>query len=320
MKKIIKKIKQSKKVAIFGHQSPDGDCLGSMYAISFLCKKLGKVADIFVDDEISFPYTFLTLPNFNCCEFDAKNYDLLISTDVAAKHLLGKYGEIFENFDNTIAIDHHTSRDLVGKITFVKQTASCAEIVFDILKKSKVKFDSDVSTFLYLGVSDDTGCFKHDNTTSSTHKIAGELIDMGADFKKINYNVFKLKSLKSFEMTNKLNQQIVIDNGLTYNVVTYDFMQKNGYTTHDIGDYVNTLINLEGTKIAFLIVEKQKNAYRINFRSIKGYNVSKVAQKFNGGGHIQASGGSFSGDFKKNLAKLIQECKLAIDDGDCGNV
>ena len=310
--KIIEIIKQSKKVAIFGHQSPDGDCLGSMYAISFLCKKFDKQVDMFVDDEISFPYTFLNIPNFNKCEFDVNNYDLLISTDVAAKHLLGKYGNAFEGFKNTIVIDHHGARDLVGSLTYVEQTPSCAEIVFDILKHSKVEIEPDVATFLYMGVSDDTGCFKHDNTTANTHKIAGELIDFGADYKTINYNLFKLKPLKSFNMTNTLNQHIVSQDGLTYNYVTLDFMTKNGYTSHDLGDYVNTLVNLEGTKIAFLIVEKQKNVYRINFRSIEGYDVSKIANKFNGGGHSQASGGSIIGKFKPSLKAVVDECMLAL--------
>ena len=42
MKQIISLIKKSKNVAVFGHQSPDGDCLGSISAISFLLQELDK--------------------------------------------------------------------------------------------------------------------------------------------------------------------------------------------------------------------------------------------------------------------------------------
>ena len=52
MKKIFNLIKNSKRVAVFAHQSPDGDCLGSSYAISFLCKSFGKEVDVFIDDAL----------------------------------------------------------------------------------------------------------------------------------------------------------------------------------------------------------------------------------------------------------------------------
>ncbi len=315
MKKIFKIIKNSKRVAVFAHQSPDGDCLGSSYAISFLCKKFGKDVDVFIDDDLTAPYDFIKYENLNTCEFDENNYDLLISTDVATSKLLGKYAEVFQKFNNTIVIDHHLSRDLTGKYTYVEHRASCAEIVYEMIKKSKVKITKDVATMLYLGVSDDTGCFMHDNTTSTTHKIAGDLIDLGADISLVNYHVFKLEPLKTFKMTTELDQNIVMDNGLTYNVVSYDFMNKNGYTSHDLGDYVNRLLNLEGTKVAVLFVEKQKNVFRLNFRCLKGYNVSKVANQFNGGGHTQASGATYYGTKKEALENVIKACKEAVEEG-----
>lgn len=317
MKKIFKIIKNSKRVAVFAHQSPDGDCLGSSYAISFLCQKFGKQVDVFIDDDLTknVKYGFVKFDNLNRCEFDAKNYDLLISTDVAASRLLGKYADEFQKFDNKIVIDHHTSRDLEGKYTYVEYRSSCAEIVYEILRKSKVKITKDVATMLYLGVSDDTGCFMHDNTTSKTHRIAGDLIDLGADISLINYRVFKLEPIKTFNMAKLLNQSIVMEDGLTYNVVTYDLMVKNGYTTNDLGNYINTLLNLEGTKVAVLLVEKQKNVFRLNFRCLKGYDVSIVANQFNGGGHTQASGGTFYGTLKEALSQVIKASKEAVKKG-----
>ena len=84
---IIKTIKKSNRVAVFGHQSPDGNCLGSISAISFLCKKLGKQVDCFIDDDLPLKYQFISYSNLNQCEFDINNYDLLICVDVASEKL-----------------------------------------------------------------------------------------------------------------------------------------------------------------------------------------------------------------------------------------
>ena len=76
----------------------------------------------------------------------------------------------------------------------------------------------------------------------------------------------------------------------------------------DIPYFVNTLLNLEGTKIAYIIKEIGKNNYKVSLRSIKGYDVSKVAQKFGGGGHIQASGITIGCRLKEFQEQLLFEC------------
>ena len=230
MKQLIKSLKNCKSVAVFGHQSPDGDCLGSISAISFLLKKLGATnVDLFVDDDIIKKYQFMEY-DVNKKEFNIKNYDTIITVDVAAERLLGKYIVPFKNFENTIVIDHHKNRDLIGKINYIDdQKPSCAEIVYDIYKNCKVKPDEKNATMLYMGVVDDTACFLHDSTTSSTHQVAVDLIDCGADLKLINYNIMKLQTLKSFEVNKILDNQIVFDENVYYIVITEEFMTKNNF-------------------------------------------------------------------------------------------
>ena len=73
------------------------------------------------------------------------------------------------------------------------------------------------------------------------------------------------------------------------------------------------LVNLENTKIAFTVVEKQKNVFSVSLRSISGYDVSHIASALGGGGHSQASGLEIREDFKDNLDKLIKLCKDEIE-------
>ena len=317
MKQLIKIIKKSKRVAVFGHQSPDGDCLGCISALSFLFKKYNIQYDNFIDDDIPERLRFLQLKDVNSIEFDINNYDLLISVDVASARLLGKYKETFVNFKNTIVIDHHLKRDLNGKVCYVdSKKASCCEVIYELLKKAKVHFTAEVATYLYLGVVDDTGCFLHDNTTAYTHKVAYHLINDGANLKLINYNIAKYQSLKTFYINKLLDNMIVFDDNVYYLCISHKFMKDNNFSKSEIGDYVNKLVNLENCKISFVISEKQKNLFSVSLRCLQGYDVSKVANKFGGGGHIQASGCEITGDFNDILKKVIQECKTAISEAE----
>ena len=313
MNQIIKILKKSKSVAVFGHQSPDGDCLGSISAIYFLLKSLGKNINAFIDDNIPKMYNFLQYDYINAVEFNKNDYDLVISTDIASKRMLGKYSEIFDNFDNSIVIDHHKNRDLVGKYTYVDiSKSSCSEIIFDILSMAKKKPTKDIATKLYMGVVDDTGCFLHSNTTSSTHITASKLIDFGANVDLVNYNIIKLITKKTFLATKVLNNKVVFDDGLAYVIVSEKLMSENDFTKQDISGYVNMLCNIEDTKIAFTMTEKQKNVFSVSIRSVMGYDVSHIATYFGGGGHTQASGCEISQNIKDNTQKLIDLCKDEI--------
>ncbi len=300
-------------MAVFGHQSPDGDCLGSISAIYFLLKSLGKNVNAFIDDNIPKMYNFLQYDYINAVEFNENDYDLIISTDIASKRMLGKYSEIFHNFDNSIVIDHHKNRDLVGKYTYVDiSKSSCSEIIFDILSMTKKKPTKDIATKLYMGIVDDTGCFLHSNTTSSTHITASKLIDFGANVDLVNYNIIKLITKKTFLATKVLNNKVVFDDGLVYVIVSEKLMSENDFTKQDISGYVNMLCNIEDTKIAFTMTEKQKNVFSVSLRSVMGYDVSHIATYFGGGGHTQASGCEISQNIKDNTQKLIDLCKDEI--------
>lgn len=313
MNQIIKILKKSKRVAVFGHQSPDGDCLGSISAIHFLLQNLGKRVDAFIDDNIPKMYNFLQFDYINAIEFEKNKYDLLISVDVASKRMLGKYSEIFDNFEKTVVIDHHKNRDLNGKYTFVdKNKSSCSEIIFDMVIMAKQKPTKDIATKLYMGVVDDTGCFLHSNTTSSTHITASKLIEYGANVDLVNYNIIKLITKKNFLATKVLNNEVVFSSGLTYVIINEKLMSENGFTKQDISGYVNMLCNIEDTKIAFVMTEKQNGVFSVSLRSNVGYDVSNIATTFGGGGHTQASGCEISQDVEENTKRLINLCKKEI--------
>ena len=147
MKNIAKALKKSKVVAIFGHISPDPDCMGSMQGLANMLRQKGIQADVYVDSDKDYSeYAMFDFDaNYNI-DLDVNKYDTLISVDVATKRLLGKYGDTFESFENTVSIDHHGSRDLTAKAIYCEEhSASCSEIIFKLSKHLKAKVLSGVA-------------------------------------------------------------------------------------------------------------------------------------------------------------------------------
>ena len=71
---------------------------------------------------------------------------------------------------------------------------------------------------------------------------------------------------------------------------------------------VNELLNIDNNKFAYIIKQKEKNTYTVSLRSKVGFNVAKIASKFGGGGHEQASGFSFVGSPTKYAKQIFDEC------------
>ena len=189
MKKIINKLKKSKRVGIIAHISPDEDCLGSMSALSLILNEIGIQTHMFVDtkkDHSEYPlFDFDETYNDDLIPSD---YDLLISVDVPSKRMLGKYANAFSEFNNTISIDHHDSRDLEARIVFNKPNASsCSELIYKLALELNVNITPLIASYLFAGIVGDTSCFEHDNVTAETHLVAAELYKLGANTKRIIY-------------------------------------------------------------------------------------------------------------------------------------
>lgn len=309
MKEMLKIIKKSSNVAIIGHTSPDADCLGGVYALNLILEDLGKKCDVYVDTtKISnnLQIIFNLDENYNK-DIILEDYDTIIAVDVASIGLLGKYGPAFIKHSNTIAIDHHSNRDLSAKSVFIDITkSSCCEIIYDLAIKLNAKITPQIANFLFAGLIGDTNCFLNDNTNKNSHFVAGELYSYGANTKDIIFWLRKYNNLNSINLKRLVYENMTIKNRVGYVVITSK-MQKEA-DTDETGDVVNEILNINDNLFAFVIKQKEKNTYSVSLRCKQGYDVSIIASKFDGGGHKQASGMSFVGAPIKHSKLIYEEC------------
>ncbi|MBR5304297.1 MAG: bifunctional oligoribonuclease/PAP phosphatase NrnA [Candidatus Gastranaerophilales bacterium] len=292
-KEILKSIEDSSRILIITHVNPDGDTLGCASALK---SYIGEKADILIQikDNFNFPNTYSFLPHIN----NSKNlsnlnneYDLIIAVDVASiDRIIDKAKNIFEKAQNTIVIDHHKTNSGYGKINYIKGgISSTGEVLFDLFEKSNIEITSDMALGLYSAILTDTGCFKYESTTSHTFEIASSLSKLintsnVADLCYTN----KPKNLILFQNYLISNAIFCANDKIAYTLITKEIIEKFSAKDEYTEGICETLRSISGVEIAFVLKETN-NGVKASIRT-KEIDATRIAEKFNGGGHKRAAG------------------------------
>lgn len=282
------------KIGISFHVSPDGDALGSALALLQGLKKLNKFCYIMSKDKVPDNLTFLPASE----EISGSSYSLLKNTDCVIVLDCGNVERISADLHigirqyTLINIDHHVSNDSYGDINYVDaNSAAVGEIVYQLLDSLNVKIDRDISTCLYTSLITDTGSFRYSNTTTTTHNIAGSLINTCTNFSEIHRNVFDNKKLQRIKLYGMVIDTISLyKNGqICIMEITKEMLKKLGLENADTADVITFGIQIDSVEVAALLKETD-DGIKISLRSKNIVDVSKVAENFRGGGHSRAAG------------------------------
>ena len=323
IEQIKEKIEHAKNIAIFGHVNTDGDCVGSMCAFFNLLTRLNKHVEMFLDCEV--PEYLKAVPNadkINITTFNENNFDLLVALDTSTAKRLGVYGEIFKKFNNTLLIDHHLSNEKYAKVNLVDgYAAACGEVLTCALENCGYEIDKTTASCLYASIICDTNNFTTSNTRKETFNVAGRLIDYGAEFTKIIYSVQKVKTYAQVKMAGFMAQNVKLKNGFAHLVVKDKDLKNLNADVSDISKFLSLIVDIQGAKITAIFKQRGRNFYSVSFRSLEEYNVLAIAQKFGGGGHLNAAAFEWYGTLSALKKQVFSACAEEIKrvDGNATN-
>lgn len=308
-------LKEKDNYLMLTHASPDGDTLGSAYALKLGLEKLGKKVQVICPDEIPHKYDYFI--------FDHDSTfipETVVAVDVADLKLLGNFHTQFENRID-LNIDHHISNTHYAKRLYLDENAAaCAECVFEILDELGVEFDRDIANAIYTGISTDTGCFRYSNVTAKTHEIAAKLCAIGVDAADINRKMFetKSKSRLMLEMMVLNEAEFHFDDKCMLLSATSEMQQKTGCTQSDLEGVASMSRSVEGVLAGVSIKQTEEDKYKISLRTYPPLDASEICKKLGGGGHKAAAGCTAVGslnDVKKQILKAVKE---ALEESDAG--
>ncbi|SKC74078.1 DHH family phosphoesterase [Maledivibacter halophilus] len=297
MNNILNLLRGSQKIIILPHILPDGDTLGSSLALKRTLEILGKKALILIDDEIPSNLNFMINHNsimstktFLSLDFKP---DLIVTIDTSDIERLGDRRELLDLNDEILNIDHHKTNINFGKYNLVDSNASsCGEIIYKIINDLEIELDKDISTYLYVSLSTDTGSFKYSNTTPKTLRIAADLLEKGIDSTFIVTMLYQNKPMNKIKLlSDALNTlEIHYDGKLAMIHVTNKMFEENNISPSNSDGIIEYARDIEGVEVAVFLKELSFNEIKVGFRSKYYFDVSLIAGEFNGGGHKKASG------------------------------
>ena len=309
LKEILKIIKKAKSIAIFTHINPDFDALGSSYALYYTLKKMGKNVEFFTKEKLNSLQKLIFEDEAKHTLCDKKNFDLFICVDVSSLNRLGDYSSLFESKEkNTMVLDHHVCTELIGLYNFINhKKSSCSEIILDVIKALKVKPEPKVASFLFAGLSSDTGSFLNSNTNIDSFKAATKLIEFGADTSLISQSLYETRTLKEIIFKKYLWNNFKIYKDTAYCLVDNLSLTELKGKKSDCDSFSRSLVSIENVNRSFSLIEEKKGIFNLSMRSKTGYDVRVVAERLGGGGHVCAAGAKFE-------AKNIQTAKKMVLD------
>ena len=287
LKEAAAKLKAANKILVTAHILPDGDAIGSTLAMMQILRAMGKVAQVYIDDSVR--KNLHVLPHFEEIRrpvanerFDA---DLLLILDTSPDRI----GKVRELTDAPILnIDHHVTNSGEGVELYVEpEAAATCEIIFKLARELDATITPDIATCLYTGLATDTGFFQFSNTRAETLHTAGDLIDCGVQPNFISEELEKRSAEEVQGMKIALNSLKFFYGGKVAGMFL-DLKTMQTFVDSTEG-FIDLIRVIDGVDVAFLISEKGKNFCRVSMRS-KGVDVSKIANKLGGGGHIRAAG------------------------------
>ncbi len=306
------KLKAANKIVVTAHVNPDGDAIGSTIALYQILKALGKDVTIYIDDKL--PKNFVTMPGAEDIkrpvEGEKISADLLVILDTAPDRV----GKVIEVCDAPILnIDHHVTNNNAENFLYVDATASATcEIIFYFSKILGVELTLNMAVCLYIGMATDTGFFNYSNTKPATFKAAAELVELGVMPNLVSENLERRTAHEIKILSLALQTTKLYFGGKVAGMFVDEKLSAQSDNTEGLIDLIRVI---EGVEVAFLLKFKAKKICRVSMRS-KTVDVSKIAQRLGGGGHVRAAGCTIEENFddaKKILIDAIGNYMVEVN-------
>lgn len=299
-------LKEKNNIVILTHAHPDGDTLGSGFALCRALMKLGKNARVINDDEIPKKYTYM----FDDLQFSDFSPEYVVAVDVATENLLGSIQDDYKGKID-LCIDHHLTNAEYADNLLLEDVPAACEIMYQVILELGVDIDKKIADCLYTGISTDTGCFRYASTTAQSYRFAAELIDLGAENGLINRAMFETKS-KTYVNLEKLclnGLELFCNDRVAVITVTQEMYAETGSTEQETEAIAPLTRQIEGVEVGITIKEKKDKTCKASLRTYESVNAAELARCFGGGGHSQAAACRFDCSVEEAKKLLIEKCR-----------
>ena len=282
------------------HETPDGDAIGSEYAMYCALKILGKKVRIINADIMAFKYKFLdedgVIETLEPGETPLENLAAwsLFILDTNDIHNIGEVADlILPKIREYFIIDHHEgSEEIVSRNHIEEDASSTCEVLFQLFEEMKIPLNFSMAQALYVGIVYDTGSFVYPKTTAKTFGIAKKLIEMGVNSNYIFARIYESNSISALMLQSKVlaSLELVVDQHIAIQTMLKKTIEECDAMYEEADTIINIPLKSENIKVSIFFKENHQGILRCSMRSKGNIDVAAIAQSFGGGGHKTAAG------------------------------
>ena len=308
LEEIYQSIKEYKKVIIFPHARPDGDCIGTSFGLKDIIQTTWPNKEVHVAGETSLFTQFIGVPE----QLEDEEFEGALGILVDTANSSRTADQRFSKCEKTIKIDHHIPVQDFRDIDYVDTSRPAAAlIVLDlfIMKQDVMKMTMEGAKSLFFGILTDTGRFKYDGVNGVTFRNVAVLYDNGLVAKDVyDYLETRTEELTRFKGY-MLQNYMKTENGVIYFKIMPEALERFNVTLEEASSLVNELGHFENYPVWLLFAEYEEQIVRARMRS-KGPAINELAGRFDGGGHRLACGANL-GTWER-ADELIRESDLLV--------
>lgn len=309
-------LKETEKVVIVTHISPDGDAMGSSLGLYHFLTSQGKTVNIIVPN--AFPEFLKWMPGAKDITLYDKNKEyankliadanMICCLDFNALKRIEEMGiAVKEAKARKVMIDHHPFPDDICSIVMSHpEISSTSELVFRLI--SRMGYFDDITKegaeCIYTGMMTDTGSFTYNSNNQEIYFIISQLISKGIDKDDINrsvYNTYSESRLRLMGYVLYSKMKVYPEYQAAMISLTQDELKEFNYVKGDSEGFVNIPLSIKEVKFVVFFRE-DTDMIKVSLRSVGDFPCNKFASEyFGGGGHLNASGGEFYGTMQQAI-------------------
>ncbi|MBI4715363.1 MAG: bifunctional oligoribonuclease/PAP phosphatase NrnA, partial [Nitrospirae bacterium] len=305
------------------HVNPEGDAIGSSLALALGLREIGKESALALRDPLPSRLRFLPGSDLYqraaAIEPDFPAFDAMIVTDCGDLERIGFFRTERPPAPRIINVDHHITNVKFGDLNWIDPDATASGVmVHTLLRRLEVSITPPIATALYTTLLTETGAFRYSNTTGETLRLAGELVEAGADPCRIAEAIYSGNSVGRFRLLGAILDgmevmDVVEDRRIAWVTVPLALYERTGTTVEDTEDFINYPRSLAGVEAALLFRETEEpGVIKVSLRSNTDLDVSQLAMAFGGGGHRKAAGFSRKGTLDEVKAATLKSVREAV--------
>jgi len=221
-----------------------------------------------------------------------------------------------------VLIDHHLGPDVDAVLCFSHpEMSSTCELVFRIVWQMGVfeRLEKHFAVPVYCGMMTDTGGFTYNSSNPELFFIISQLLTKRINKDKIYRNVYHNYSEHRLRMVGHVlcNRLVVdADRHAAYYTLTRQDQKQFHFVKGDAEGLVNMPLQIKGLKLSISLREdsERDNVIWVSLRSVDNFPCNQMAEQFfNGGGHLNASGGRVNGTMD-DAVETVKKALAAFED------